>query len=411
LDFDMVLLLLAAPLDHQFFNHYKTRKMKSTFTLICLMLFTFSIQLKSQIVITKDNFPREAAFTDEFYYTSATSIAAPTEGMNQVWDFTNLPSDDLRTREYFEANNSNFPNANSFYEQKLSFQSFIIPNNGYDTYDENGYADYGSSSTSVSYSIQGITGGPSDTLAFPGRDVVYSQRLDYLQFPCQFGKKWTQTATENTVFELTVQGFGLDKVPGFSKRRLTVSRDVVGEGKILLTYPDGTPTKPIDALMIKVVWTSNDSFFLGGAVAPPPLAAAFGITQGQMASDSFYVFYTPNFGVPVMDYDLVDKTIAYRPQADQTVSSKEIFSNTKFEIFPNPASSGMSLNVNLDRAIENGVIQIFGLNGNLVYEQKLGFGVTRSEIAIPAILIEGTYFLRIIDQEGLPTRAQKIHIK
>ncbi|MEZ5059681.1 MAG: T9SS type A sorting domain-containing protein [Saprospiraceae bacterium] len=385
--------------------------MKSTFTLVSLMLFSFSVQLKSQIVLTKDNFPREATFTDEFYFANASNIAAPTEGMNQVWDFTNLPSNDLRSRDYFEATDANFPGAFNYYQRTLSFQSFIIPNRAYEACDETGFSDYGSSSTSVSYSIQAITGGPSDTLAFPGRDVVYAQRLDYLQFPCQMGKKWTQTATENTNFVLTVQGFGLDKVPGFSKRRLTVSRDVVGEGKILLTYPDGTPTKPIDALMVKVVRTSIDSFFLGGAVAPPPLAAAFGITQGQMASDSFYVFYAPNFGMPVMDYDLVDNTIAYRPYADQTVSSKEVFSSAKFEIFPNPASSGSHLNITLEKATENGTIQIFGLNGNMVYEQRLAAGLGRAEIGLPAILNQGTYFLRIIDQEGLPTRAQKIHIK
>ncbi|MCB0663928.1 MAG: T9SS type A sorting domain-containing protein, partial [Saprospiraceae bacterium] len=325
--------------------------------------------------------------------------------------YSNIDFYAARTPEYIEANNPNLPDALNYRESSRSFQFVIIPTEFYEAVDENGYRSYGYSSVTVTYPIQALTGGPNDSLSFPGKDAIDNGRLDYLQFPCQYGSAWTQSSTDDIDFVLTVQGFGLDHVPGFQRIIKTQTREVVGEGTLTMAYADGTPTKPINALLLKVVSSTVDSFYLAGSVAPPALAAAFGLSQGNTTRDSFYIFYAENFGRPVMDYDMVAKTIAYRPYADQSVSSTgSVFSGVQLNIFPNPVEKGNAFTIHLNEEVSQGQLQIIDLLGKAVYQQKLENTFGNHSVMLPSNITAGTYVVRLIDDAGRASQPQKIHV-
>jgi hypothetical protein len=172
---------------------------------------------------------------------------------------------------YFDASgNANFPGALNYRESDLIFQVFPIRSFRYEGVDSEGYYEVGRTIGEVSYSITAIGGSPNDTLRFPGNNIVFEGRLNSVKFPLNYEDEWIESRIERTPFELTVQAFGLNKMPGERQRTLTHQRRVAGHGKLILPKPDGSPTAEMDVLMIRVVRHSIDSIFLV-ALLPRPL--------------------------------------------------------------------------------------------------------------------------------------------
>lgn len=271
---------------------------------------------KGELKITKANFPRRASNVDRYHRTPPIEFTAPTEGLNQVWDYSNLETEVILENTYMDAtNNPLFPDAFLSDLDDLDFQNFNIISTFYEAIDEDGWYETGRTVESITYPITAITGGPSDQLHFPDDVVDYEGRTDNLQFPVTYGKKWTQTRAERTNFEITVAGAGLNAVPGQAKLTYTDTRTVVGEGTIIIPSDDGTGTVSTEVLLIKSEETIVDSFFLAGSPMPPTLLEAFGITQGNVTNRTFYIYYKPNFGEPVLSYNPLGSRAFFRPSA------------------------------------------------------------------------------------------------
>ncbi len=373
--------------------------------------------LLAQVTITQDDFPRQASFSDTFVIANNTPMIPPTHGTDQTWDFSSATEASVSINEYMDATaDPNFPNALNYRERDLSFQGFVIESDEYESIDADGWYTIGRSIVDVTYSITVITGGPSDNLRFVGGNYIYPGEYKQLQFPLNYQDQWTINYQQDIDFELTVAAFGLNSVPGIFSRYFTQHRQVVGEGTVIIPDENGDPSWPIDALLIKAVRTAVDSTFLGGNPAPPPLMAAFGLTQGSVAADSFYVVYAPGFGSTLLSVDIEGTQISnlvYRPGAASlgTPSAVKDLWLTNFSIAPNPVSSGNPVQINTTQSVSINAVQIVNLLGQVIYEKREDNSEQDNfSVMIPQNTPTGIYLLIIKDKAGKVIGSEKIQV-
>jgi hypothetical protein len=145
------------------------------------------------------------------------------------------------------------------------------------------------------YGLSSFTGNNNDSLIFPLQGSIFSSGRRLMQFPATYQSGWTSKSRRSVDFKLSVTAAGLNKTPG--KHVFTVFRKdtIVGWGKMRV-YTAAGPSEYYNVLVDKVNQYSIDSFFLGGAPAPPAILAAFGITQGQQTAftNRYNVYRTGN---------------------------------------------------------------------------------------------------------------------
>ncbi len=367
----------------------------------------------AQVTITKDNFPRLAGFTDTIIQGISVG-SLPQEGPDQVWDYSDMGISELIEIEYFDAADDPYiPGALNVRERNLLFQQFFIPSNAYEAIDNEGWHDIGKVNAQTGYSIAALTGGPNDSLVFVGSADVYQGRINLVQFPMTYGSSWSGSYVESTNFELTVAAFGLNHVPGAQKRRHTQHREVVGYGTMMIPQVDGNPSGNLDVLMMKVVRSSQDSFFLGGAPAPPALTAAFGLVQGSMAADSFYVFYKPDFGGYVFSIDIYGNQPGdpfCHPKAAETATAVDEIFNSVFRAYPNPVTAGETFHLAIDSDLISGTVQFIDLTGREVYQTQFDSIAGQIEVSVPSTLAPGMLLLQLRDQYGQVLGWQKVQV-
>ncbi|MGB0931369.1 MAG: T9SS type A sorting domain-containing protein [Chitinophagales bacterium] len=284
-------------------------------TIFFLLLCTGMSLLNAQVTLKKSNFPVQAG-TDVYYSKTNTSIATPSEGSNQLWDYSEIPlGTQLSVQDEDASNDPGFPNASIRFLGNLNFQGFEIPNYSYLSIDETGYKNVGNKVIDTSFPIGSITGGANDVLRFPPIARPYEGGTnDLIRFPANYKDQWSDTYIAYTDFELTVGAFGLNQTPGVDKQYLSYTREVVGYGELIIPLEDGTPSDPVEVLLLKVTSSRIDSFFVGGFPAPPALLGAFGTTQGAVTDFGVsYSFYAPDFPDRVLFID--GDGYQYRPQA------------------------------------------------------------------------------------------------
>ncbi|MEZ4886554.1 MAG: T9SS type A sorting domain-containing protein [Chitinophagales bacterium] len=283
-----------------------------------LLIYIGMSSLQAQVTIKKSNFPRKV-FIEQVYITSNADVVAPSTGPNQVWDYSGIKLGNLAEFQHIDASNDpDFPNADSYYLRSTNFQSFQIPYYSYERVDESGYYAVGAKLVDTSYPITSITGGADDMLKFTSIPRQLQGGFNYyMEFPMTYQTKWTSNYIDYIDFELTVAAFGLDQVPGFNKQYVSINSEVVGYGQLTIPMPDGSPSTPVEVLLLQSTSTRIDSFFLGGTLAPSILLNAFGVSQGQIISnDANYSFYTPDFEDLVLFVsDQEDDFYNYSPKA------------------------------------------------------------------------------------------------
>ena len=368
---------------------------------ILLMLGTASIGL-CQVTITADDFLREGNIIDAGVVANTAGVLAPTTGADQIWDYSGLTTEELDTFVYHDAaGNQYYPDALNYRSGDLTFQGFPITSSRFDDLDAQGFYEVGRSSEDVSYSITAISGGQNDSLGFVSNHAAYDGRIDYIQFPLNYQDQWNQTRIETTNFALTVAGFGLDHTPGARVRHVTQNREVAGYGQIIIPTADGSPSPPIDVLLVHVTQNQVDTFYLGGALAPAALLGAFGLTQGAMDSDEFYVFYRPGFAAPVMNFNVATAGIFYRPRAAEGVSANRNVNKTQVTCFPNPVSRGSRLTFHLEEKMDTGQIEFVDMIGRVVHKSVFTSMQNNSFYTpIPMSMVHGAYSFRILDNNG-----------
>jgi hypothetical protein len=384
------------------------------FSCLAATFMVFALPAFSQITIDRDDFPRMESFIDSVVMTLPGTHELPDEGPDQFWDYSYLMEDMLNLSEYkTAAGDPLFPDALNYRSFDFSFFQFPIPVDEYDGLDDEGWYTQGRNFTEVAYSIASFTGGLEDTLRFIGEPDYFDGRMNSLKFPVAFQNQWTDNHDERFNFALTVVSFGLNNVPGNLTRYFTQVREVVGYGQLVIPNFDRTPGEPMDALLIKVYRQAIDSVFLMGQPAPPALMNVFGLTQGQMASDSYYVFYRKDFGAPVLNIDMnLNASVFYRPKANDVVTTISERRMSSIQVFPNPVSAGQKLIVKTDQAISSGKISVTDISGRKVYQKQFTSDASKQvQIEIPYHLLPGIYVYTLQNSKGDKLGTGKLQVK
>lgn len=378
---------------------------------LTIMTFLFVSGLGAQITITQGNFPRQKSFIDTVVEASFSSLSAPTHGSGQVWDFSGVSVAATNNYTYLDASSStNFTGAWTYTNRDLAFQSLMIGSDEYESLDANGWYSLGRTIQDVTYSISTVSGGPNDSLRFVGGNYVYPGSFDQIRFPLAYQDQWVCTYRQDVDFELTVAAYALNQEPGKNSRYFTQNRTVVGEGTLVIKDKNGNPSAPFNALLIRVVRNTIDSTFLSGAPAPSALMTAFGLTQGATEADSFYVFYAPGFGAPVMSLGIGTGNqivnLAYRPGAavlgGPTQADNHLELGAEFVLAPNPIHSGTLLGWKSLNPDLSGSIQLYNSAGQLVIQEKIRTDYSGSgKIQLPETIVPGIYFVKMLNESGL----------
>ena len=378
--------------------------------LLCLLLSLFA---SAQVGITAADFPRAAGFTDSIYRTPVGTYVAPSEGPNQDWDYSALVEDSLFQNAWTDARmDANIPGAYNSRKNDLTFQGFPISSTSYEGLDEEGWFEVGRTITEAAYSITALTGGLSDTLRFLGANEIYEGRIDRVKFPLAYGDEWQGSETHREAFLLSIAAFGLNRTPGFRQRTNNEERSIVGHGMLTLPAVDGETLQPVRALLLKVKATMIDSTFLGGAPAPPALLAAFGLVQGAITTDSFYVFYTPGLGAPFFSWGTLDNTDAFfrvQPARQPATGTRNQVLSTAM-VYPNPVASGQQITFQTERPVSAGEVVLLNAVG-LQISRTVVSGGTVFSLDIPAHCPAGIYVYQVRNQAKGITHAGKLLVE
>lgn len=393
--------------------------MKMTKLLIPILLFSMGsgFQSEAQVTITESNFPRLGNFIDTLYFTSQAGIASPSEGPSQVWDYSSLQAPLMSSLQFFDANaDTNFVNALNFSSAPLAFQSFPIESNLYEAIDSNGWYQIGRTMEDVTYSLAAISGGSNDSIHFIGGAKPFDGRINTIQFPMTYQDQWNQNHDRVVDYVLNIAAYGMVDAPGSLKENTSENREVVGYGKLTVPQQNGLPSSPMDVLLLKVNRTTVDSFFLGGQPAPAPMLAAFGLTQGSITVENYYVFYKPDFGSAVLSINLNDsnevKNATYRITPVDTSTSIHDFEIVDSRSFPNPVESGQLFNIQMKTPLKNGSVSFFSLDGRLIDKINLnGRFEHKVQVNIPKNFPQGLYLFQVEDEFDSPIMKGKVFIR
>lgn len=392
-----------------------TRILPITFLVFFCLGFT---SLFSQITIEQEDYLLPKDFVDTVFWAQSQTIAAPSEGPDQSWDYGSL----MHTQTTFleiknAAGNPHYTNASGYWESYLSFSGLLIPIVTYDAVDQDGSYYYaGDFYKDTTHSITQISGGPNDILNFPERFDLYDGRIDIVQFPVEYANMWDGSRKESTAFNLTVEAFNINQVPGNRIRYQSETREVTGWGEIIIPDAEGNPGNPIEVLQIKVMQNTLDSFFLGGMPAPPNLLAAFGLTQGEEYTNTFYFFLTKGLHSNVLRINLFPtgevSSASYRPSANNLVSNTSEFAVINdFNLYPNPVKAGTTVTIETGDQFSAGFITITDLTGRQVHQATIrNHAGQQMQLNLPTHLISGNYFYSIFDHSGTFIGSGKINL-
>lgn len=393
--------------------------MRPVFLLLLLVLG--SSFLYSQTTLTLDTYPRPVDFIDSMRIVADPGIPFPTGGADVSWDYSFLGAGTLHTDTYYDATSDTaFSDALNYLPSDIDLVlgglSFTIPSNLYEGLDAEGWYRTGRSLGSQTVSLTPLTGAPNDRIDYPANNVDYVGRLNILQFPMNYEDQWTGSYYFDLNYEVTIGAYGLNQTPAFTRTHYRNEREVVGYGSLVLPTPSGESTAPVEVLMTKVIDTAIDSFFLAGEPAPLPLLNAFGLVQGITDVDSFYVFYTQNFGAPIALFEFPINgqvsRVVFRPQAAALSTSTSDLNIPEFRCFPNPVQAGSKLTIETQELLEEGTVQLFNTGGQYIAQIPYQTaGTSTLEVKLPENLPEQLVFYRVINQQGQAVGRGKILIQ
>jgi hypothetical protein len=252
-----------------------------------------------------------------------------------------------------------------------------------------------------------ITGGANDELVFPKQNIEYSEPDIQRVFPTTLGTSFTCTRVQEIKFNLTIDAYSFNKIPGSRKTYWVVKDSVVGWGTLKIK---GISTKAIydniPVLQTRRHITQVDSFFLGGNLAPGALLSGFGLSQGH-----FLEYYYVDF----ITQDELDELVRidFKDSPYQTIDVVEIQQNrlekyatgvekislqNAINAYPNPIADN-KITIELPaNSNANWAISLTDIYGRLVFESPIGID---GEVNLPENIAEGNYILSVLNNGSI----------
>lgn len=375
--------------------------MKKTVTIFAVLMgFAHT---NAQITLDDTNLPHSASYTEnrDYVFSSDEAIALPIEGADQTYDYSSmsLPTTTV-VIDYLPVTRPEFSTSTRYFTGTGSVGPIDITSEYYILQNAEGLFETGSYVLPSSESLLTITGNSNDLIEFPGNTVIFEEPAAELTFPASFGTQNVSNFEFVTDFQLTVAAFGLSATPGQNVQSVELTIDVVGYGQLTLPVPSGQSI-PYDVLLVKHDQVITNNVFLGGAPATDALLNAFGVTQGQVSTIAYYIFYAENYEVPIAwfimneDFTEVDQMF-YDMDLLETLSVAQNEFENSITVYPNPVSNQVKITRQTnDTPID--AVNIFDISGRLVKSvNKNTFSDASSPIEIDVNdFSNGTYLVKI----------------
>jgi hypothetical protein len=390
---------------------------KILLTTLCFLTFIFSS--KGQITINRADFAVSGTGLDStpYKYLTKTGAVVPTSGNNQTWDYSAL-KDTIPTiysiyhypAASFGAIPSIFADATYAFNSTVYFQNFPLPFRVYEKLDAAGYGQVGYLSLGAKFSVATISGGATDSLYFPASSLRFSASSYYYKFPMTANSVWKANYKDTTLLQLTVALLGLNKTPGMRVAQYISLDTIVGWGNLKLKNPSGGAALNYAVLQKRATQTRVDSFFLGGAPAPPAIMGAFGLTQGALTNyATVSTFLGIGFNDPFMYISTNAAgainfiTRAVIPNLGLTTDSRETPDYAvATTVYPNPTTEGVNFEFQ-KTSPSDWNIMVYNAEGQIVSINRVNSpqGLVSQRITLASSLPSGTYFYNLLDETSL----------
>ena len=393
--------------------------MKQTITLIALL--SLSTILQAQITIERQDFTLEAGTQTKAWVVDPDNAFEPQAGEGVVWDFSNLTLGESFLTDYEAPSSPLFPQANITEPSSGSFLGGLAvqPSVSFNTLSDTAYGNWGLIGEATDIPLAPLTGGSTDTLKAFELVVQFEQPRNFIQFPLNYGDTWSHNESYNIDYLVSVAAFGLQGVPAQQISQDSTFYEVAGYGELILPNPQGAELEPVsmEALMIKRGRVVTDNYTLGGQPAPQVMLDAFGLEQGETQITTRYLIYAKGLPRTAANIEVNSEgEVVFFTISDDIVQFINSTSNAAAapattKAFPNPATAGALLSVEMPAAVDNGVLELIDAHGRQAAVWPVnGLKGQIVQYTLPAHLQAGMYMYRIIENNQQVRGIGKLNI-
>lgn len=383
--------------------------MKKAILLACIC--SASLWVNAQITLHSSNVAQSPTYNANMrFQPGARSAAVPAHGANRDYDYSGLNTSFSRLETYRPATRSGFTSYSRFLSSSTFIGDIPLPSEYYYQLNGDGLFEVGAYQSAQTLGIANF-GGPSDSIVFPGANVIFTTPAPILKFPCTYGQSWTANHVYHTPFRLTAASFLLNNAQALWVQRVYKTDSVVGWGKLTLPTTSG-PSNPVDVLLIRTSRFTVDSYYINGSPAPTVLLSGLNVRQNDTNYSNTYTFHAAGAELPLFsiylgaEWDIVGcsyYTNGIYPLAANkpgTVSSR---------VYPNPVQAGQLLRFDLNGLNAQLRIAILDMQGRQVHGWEGDAETAHKGICLPATLNPGQYVYRV-ESEGSVNLNGKINV-
>lgn len=389
--------------------------MKKIFTLLALL--PAAAVFGQAITINATDMPVPSTTNCEDL--SASPMATPSMGASQVWNYgtySGVAFVNSFTPETITAFTSLGVDVNVAGRKTLTTGFFYYVNTELD-FNSTSVMDRGVSVPAQGYDLAAFTASTADSLIFPAQNAIASTPRTVFQFPFTANSSWESSSRRAVNFEISVASAMLDHTPGqhvfYSYRKDTI----VGWGKMTVHAASG-PSIQYDVLMDKIIQYNTDSFYLGGAPAPPTLMAAFSIAQDQKNDSNLrYNFYRKGHYNYLYSYYYGSDATFSTPQGQYVhkdgltgVGVDDLKNSFTTVVFPNPAT-GNDINILVSGKNDiKGSYIVTDMAGRTVQVGEVALVNGTLHIALDNSLVNGNYIINVINTDNTPVFTEQFSV-
>lgn len=356
-----------------------------------LLLITFLTigHLSAQITIERADFSIQPDVPSVLWQVDTNNVAIPSDGAAQVWDYAGLVLNDAYNFTKNAGINPVFPEVNLTDTSVFPLLGLIPQTVVFlEVLNDEQYATLGRVDFGVATTLAPFTGNTNDSISTVTETQIYEEPSYFFQFPLNYEDTWETQLSISGDYEITIEGAGLDHVPGSSITYFDTDVSVSGYGTLILPNPDGEGEISLDVLMVKKATTLLDSFFLGGQPAPSNLLAGFGLVQGDLDNHVDYTFYAKDLPWSALlietENGVVTDVIMSGAIKDLVSSSHSIKKDLiPIQAFPNPTSGDVQIAFEKADA-QDWTLVVYNNIGQKVQQQILNgpAGITKVDLSI-----------------------------
>ena len=375
------------------------------------------------------------------YQNANGGVAVPSSGTNQVWDYSGLMNSPGTVSDPFIPESN--PAFSTCRRQQISSENLgagffpVIYNHQKDN--TSLFSVIGLSAGRAAYSLKNITGNSNDSLIMLAQNIFYGGNNLTIPYPLTYSSNWLCNYNYEISAQISLAAQGLNHASLKYKTHVDFTHAVTGWGTMRIPTVYG-PSDYIPCLLLKIIRTRVDSFFVNSSPANAAVLSVLNFSQGQTAYQYLYrfkrtgieqdlaTFYFTNSSFSTVDrviydrthYDLycisnnichaklcvdgINQCFAYNNNdannallnlhgslgicEDLRIADNEAEENDGITISPNPSNNQFS--IKLKTAAET--IHVYDLSGRVVeqFENVIG------DLSFGNQLVHGIYFAEII---------------